>query len=173
MSAALAPPAPLPGLRGDVISACRLHTRHQRVASGRWLALLTATCCWSPARPWLLRRPPGLQAPGTTASQLTPTSAVVTVTPPTNPPVGGGTWAAFNLTVCVQGADPARCLDLQPCPVDADPADGTACTIGEAEGLEQGATYTLVATACQDAACATGAKSQPATAASPFTVPFE
>ena len=107
-------------------------------------------------------------APGATASELTPTSTIITATPPTALPVDGA-WAAFKLDVCIKGT--SNCLALAPCVVDGNPEDGTACTIDS--GLVQGATYTAVATACQAADCASGATSQPSAPAAEFTVPYE
>ena len=130
--------------------------------------------CWlfEPAAPSpnLGRRAPTLKEPGATTSELTPSSALVTVTAPTDEPPEGP-WAAFQLDVCRKGAQPADCLELSPCLQDTTPTDGTACPVsGE---LVQGATYTVVATACATDDCLTGTKSLASAPGIEFVVPFQ
>lgn len=115
--------------------------------------------------PALACSPPTVAAPGAAASGLTPTSAVVAVSKP-----GTGTWAAFELAVCPTDTT-KPCLATVVCEADSTPDDGTLCPVST--GLVQGETYSVKATACEEATCAAGStKSEQATAAQTFTVPY-
>ena len=82
---------------------------------------------------------------------------------------GAGSWAAYQLAVCVEG-DTSDCLPDIVCePVST--TDPTECTI---TGATAGVRYTVRAAACPTEGCDTGVKSAQSAVSTPaqFTQPF-
>ena len=113
------------------------------------------------------RSDPAANTPGIQTIAVTSTRANIVVTKPTD-----GTWAAFQLAVCEKD-DAGSCLALDSvCPAAA---EGTStCTVTNNDGLQQGVTYTVTASACEQPDCAEETtKSQQSGGNVEFTVLYE
>lgn len=95
-----------------------------------------------------------------------PSSTSATVAPPSTP---GGTWLAYQLSVCEKAA-PSTCLPLEPCLRGSATEASTSCAISNAT---PGKVYTVTAAACATSDC-TGTKSaQSALSSAPeFDTPY-